>query len=172
MFNNLITDEFKKIFKDSIDTILAPNSLSVPCTLRYENTKRDLCYNCEFDPASQRSSNRHKSGGPIYFARETICPVCNGFGYIDKSSNETIYLAIIFDSKYWLNWDSKTMRIPDGMVQSLSKIELLPKIKNCKDMIMDTDLANYDNYIYRLAGDPQPVGLGSNDYIISMWQKS
>lgn len=172
MFENLITSEFKKLFTDSIDTLLAQNSLSVPCTLKYENTKRDLCYNCEFDPISQKSANMPKSGGPVPFARHTTCPVCNGFGYIDTASDETVYLGIIFDSKYWLNWDSKTMRIPDGMVQSLSKIDILPKLKNCKEMIMDTDISNYENYRYTLAGDPQPAGLGSNDYIICMWQRS
>jgi hypothetical protein len=172
MFNNLITPEFKKLFRDSIDTIIAQNSLSVACTLKYENTQRELCYNCEFDPALQKSSNIPKADAPINFARYTTCPICNGFGYVDKSKDETVYLAVIFDSKYWLNWDSKSMRIPDGMVQSLSKIDLLPKIKNCSEMIMDTDLSSYENYSYRLAGDPQPVGLGSNDYIISMWQRS
>jgi hypothetical protein len=172
MFENLITPQFKQIFKDSIDTLLAQNSLSVPCTLKYENTKRDLCYNCEFDAISNRSANIPKANAPVGFARFTVCPVCHGFGYIDKSSDETIYLAIIFDSKYWLNWDSNTVKISDGMVQSLSKIDVLPKLKNCKEMIMDTNLSNYDNYRYSLAGDPQPAGLGSNDYIISMWQRS
>lgn len=172
MFENLITSEFKQIFKDSIDTLLAQNSLTVPCLLTYENSKRDLCYNCEFDPISQRSANRHKSGGPIYFARETICPVCNGFGYVDTVSDERVNLAIIFDSKYWLNWGSDSARISTGMVQSISSIELLPKFKNCKEMIMDTNLANYENYRYSLAGDPQPAGLGSNDYIIAMWTRS
>ena len=172
MFDNLITPEFKKIFKDSIDTLIAQNGLSVPCTLKYENSKRDLCYNCEFDPISQRSANRPKANPSVYFARETICPVCNGYGYIDTSTDETVHLAIIFDSKYWLNWDSKSARVSDGMIQSISKIDTLPKFKNCKEMIMDTNLSGYDNYRYSLAGDPNPAGLGSNDYIITMWQRS
>jgi len=172
MFENLITPEFKQIFKDSIDTLLAQNSLSVPCILKYENTKRELCYNCVFDPISQRSSNNPKSDAVQPFPFGSVCPVCMGFGYNDTSSDETVNLAIIFDSKYWLNWGSESSRISTGMVQSLCKIELLPKFKNCKEMIMDTNLSNYDNYRYSLAGDPQPAGLGSNDYIIAMWEKS
>ena len=39
-------------------------------------------------------------------------------------------------------------------------------------MIMDTTLSGYDNYRYSLAGEPNPAGLGSNDYIITMWQRS
>ena len=72
MFDNLITPEFKKVFKDSIDTLIAQNSLSVPCTLKYENSKRDLCYNCEFDPISQRSANRPKANPTINFP-EKVC---------------------------------------------------------------------------------------------------
>ncbi len=172
MFDNLITPEFKKLFTDSIDTLIDKKGLSVPCTLKYENSKRDLCYNCEFDPITQRSANRPKTSPTINFPRESMCPVCNGFGFIETSTDETIYLAVIFDSKYWLNWDSKSARVSDGMAQSISKIDTLPKISNCKEMIMDTSISAYDNYRYSLAGEPTPVGLGSNSYIISMWQKS
>ena len=107
-----------------------------------------------------------------YFHDYGICPVCNGFGYVDTARDEIINLAIIFDSKYWLNWGSRSMNIPEGMVQSLSSITLLPKIRNCKEMVMDTSLSEYGNYNYSRAGDPEPVGLGSNDYIITMWQRS
>ena len=31
MFDNIITPEFKQLFKSSIDTLLAQNALTVPC---------------------------------------------------------------------------------------------------------------------------------------------
>ena len=58
------------------------------------------------------------------------------------------------------------------MAQSISKIDTLAKIKNCKEMIIDTSISAYDNYRYSLAGEPTPVGLGSNDYIITMLGKN
>jgi len=172
MFDNLITPEFKKIFKDSIDTLLAQQALTVPCLFKYENTKKELCFNCEYDAINQKSSGQPKPNAMMPFPRGSICPACRGFGSIDTTSDERVYLAIIFDSKYWLNWGSQSVNVSDGMVQSLSKIDTLPKIKTCKEIIMDTDLSNYDNYRYSLAGEPQPAGLGSNDYIISMWKRS
>lgn len=172
MFDNLITPEFKQIFNNSIDTLLSQHSLSVPCLLTYNNSKKDLCYNCEFDAISNRSSNMPKIDAVVNFPRFTMCPVCNGFGYIDTSTQDSIYLAIIFDSKYWLNWNSKTVKIADNMIQTISKIDLLPKIKGCKEMIINSNLSAYDNYRYALAGDPEPVGLGSHDYIVCMWTKS
>ena len=90
MFDKVITPEFKKLFKDSIDTLLAANALTVPCTLEFESIKRDLCYNCEFDPITQRSANKPKPNPHVYFAHETICPVCNGFGFIDSSKDEIV----------------------------------------------------------------------------------
>lgn len=172
MFDKIITKEFKKLFNSAIDTLLAENALTVPCKLKFESTKRDLCYNCVFDPMANRSANIKKDNAPIHFHDYGICPVCNGFGYVDTARDEIINLAIIFDSKYWLNWGSRSMNIPEGMVQSLSSITLLPKIRNCKEMVMDTSLSEYGNYNYSRAGDPEPVGLGSNDYIITMWQRS
>ena len=172
MFDKVITPEFKKLFKDSIDTLLATNALSVPCTLKFESINRELCYNCEFDPITKRSANIPKDSPTIAFAHQSICPVCNGFGFIDKAKDEIITLGIIFDSKYWMNWGSESINISDGMVQSICSITLLPKIKNCKEMIIDNNISTYGNYRYSRAGEPNPVGLGSNDYIITMWQKS
>lgn len=172
MFDKIITQEFKNLFKEAIDTLLAESALTVPCLLKFESMKRDLCYNCIFDPMTERSLNVKKPNAPVPFADNTICPVCHGFGYIDTANDEEINLAIIFDSKYWLNWNSNSVNIPDGMVQSIAPISLLPKIRNCKEMIMNTDISNYGNYTYSRANDPEPAGLGSHDYIITMWTRS
>lgn len=172
MFEDLNFPELKTLFNQGIDAILAQNALTVPCIFKYETTKRDLCHNCTFNSINNRSSNRYNGTGPVFFPDNTTCPICRGFGYVDTSADETINMAIIFDSKYWLNWDSKSARISDGMIQSISSIALLPKIKNCKEIIVDTNISDYENYRYSLEADPQPVGLGSNDYIVSMWQRS
>lgn len=172
MFQNIITPEFKNLFKEAIDSLLAQNALTVPCLLKFETTKRDLCYNCLYDPMTERSLNMPKPGAPVPFAENTICPVCNGYGYIDTAKDEIINLAIIFDSKYWLNWNSNSVNVPDGVVQSISSISLLPKIRNCKEMIMNTDISNYGSYRYSRMNDPEPAGFGSHDYIITMWQRS
>lgn len=172
MFDNIITPQFKQLFKDSINTLIAQNALTVPCTIEYENTKRNLCYNCEFDPIHQCSANMPKNGSLVSFPVNTICPVCNGIGYIDNINSELVYLAIIFDSKYFLNFGSKVVNVSDGLVQSLCAISLLPKLKEAKHIIIDNNIATYGHYRYTRAGDPQPIGLGSNDYIITMWQQS
>lgn len=175
MFNNLITSEFKQLFKEAIDTVLAQNSLSVPCLIRYdsETTSQQLCNNCKFDPITLLSSNIYNGTGPISFLEGQICPVCLGSGYkIDVSgSQETIHLGVIFDSKYWLNWSSKTVNLTDGMVQTICSSEYINKIRNAKEIVIDSNLDKYGNYTYERAGDPNPCGFGNNDYIITMWKR-
>lgn len=172
-FSNLINSEFKKIYNDAIDSLLENTALTVLCTFKYSGVGSPVyCGNCIYDTISGLSSNKYKSGGPNPFAEGSICPVCMGMGTTSSiSSSEKIYLACIFDSKYWMNWSSKTMNIPDGMVQTICKVELLPKIRNASEIIIDANIAKYGNYTYERAGDPEPAGLGNNSYIITMWKR-
>jgi hypothetical protein len=172
--SNIISNEFKKIFNNAIDTILAQDGLTVPCLIRYTGSgSTTYCNNCIYDPISGLSSNIYNNTGPSFFPDGGVCPVCMGNGTVvnNNSHSETVYLAVIFDSKYWINWSSKSMNIPDGMVQILCKAELLPKLRSASELVIDTNLSNYGNYIYERAGDPEPVGLSNHGYIISMWKR-
>ena len=170
MFDNIIDSNFKNIYNSAIDALLAQTALTVPCTLKYASTQI-FCNNCVFDSVSNRSSNIYNDIGPNYFPTYSICPVCNGIGYTNEDSKETLYLAVIFDSKYFLNWNSKTLNIPDGAVQTISKINTIGKIKNANSIVFDTNLSNYSLYEYIRDGEPNPCGLGDHNYIKTMWKK-
>jgi hypothetical protein len=172
-FSNIITSEFKQIYNQAIDALLENTALTVPCTLIYSGANTSVyCNNCIFDTISGLSSNKYKSGGPNPFAEGSICPVCMGMGNIpSSSSSQTLYIACIFDSKYWMNWSSKTINIPDGMVQTICKVDLLPKIRNASSIIIDATISKYGNYTYERAGDPEPAGLGNHAYILTMWKR-
>jgi hypothetical protein len=170
-FENIISSAFKDTFNDAITSLLQEGSLSVPCTIKYGITDPDLCSNCIFDNLSNRSSNIYNGSGPISFSENSICPVCNGRGLIDSDASETVHLGVIFDSKYFLNWNSKSMQIPDGLVQTICRIELLPKIKNANSIIFNTGISNYGHYHYVRDGEPNPCGLGDHKFIITMWKK-
>ena len=171
-FDAAISPAFKNTFNQAIDALLANTALSVPCVLNYATSNISLCSNCLYDPISQRSLNRYNQTGQAPFADNSICPVCNGYGTIDTAKSETVYLGVIFDSKYWLKWSSNSVNIADGSVQTICNISLLPKIKNAQNMTMDKNISAYGNYTYVTAGDPQPAGLGDNRYIITMWSRS
>jgi hypothetical protein len=172
MFDQILVPQFKQIYSDAINALLNPtNSLAVPCLLKFDSMNKEFCGNCVFDTIQHRSTNRYNNTGPSPFPEYSICPVCQGAGMIDKSKDETIYMAVLFDHKYWLNWGSKTVNINDGMIQTICSIQYMPKIVNCKEMIVNQNMNNYGNYNYTRAGDPEPVGLGNHDYIVTLWKR-
>lgn len=172
-FDNIISAEFKNTFNQAIDAILANNALTVPCTIRYAGAKNTTyCNNCKFDNISKLSSNIYNGTGPVPFVENTICPVCMGIGLKTNDSSEIIYLAVIFDGKYFLNTTSSAVvNIVDGMIQTLCNISHLPKIRNADEIIIDNNISNYGGYTYQRAGDPIPMGLGDNRYILTTWKR-
>lgn len=173
-FSNIISSELKTLYKSAIDSILEQNGLAVPCTIKYVGAASEIkCNNCIFDPISGLSANIYNGTGPAFFPEGSVCPICMGNGVTGStlSSSETIPLAIIFDSKHWLNWSSKSLHITDGMVQIICKIEYLPKLRNASELIIDTNISPYGDYVYERANDPEPVGLGDHSYIVSMWTR-
>lgn len=171
MFENIINNNFKNIFNDAIDNLIGKNGLAVPCSIVYDSLKQQLCNNCKFDPMQNRSANLYNGTGVAPFPNHSICPICAGNGLIDMSADETIYLALIFDSKYWFNWNSKTVNIPNNMAQSICNINLLPKLQNAREIIFDTTTSAYGDRRYTRVNEPEICGLGSNRYIITMWEK-
>jgi hypothetical protein len=170
-FNNLITSEFKNIFNDAIDALLADNALTVQCRLKYALSEPTLCNNCIYDPISRLSSNIYNGSGPSAFADGQICPVCLGKGTLLISNEELLYMAVIFDSKYWLNWGSDTVEVPTGQVQTLCSIDYFTKIINTQEIVFDTSLLpQLGAKPYERNGEPRPYGLGSNRYISTMWK--
>ena len=136
IFDGILDDNFKTLFNDAIDTIINQAGLAVPCKLLYSTTDSTFCSNCLYNPITNRSLDKYNGTGPINFPENSTCPVCVGFGKIVYDTSEIVYMAAIFDSKYWLNWGSRSINVADGTVQTLCSINLLPKIKNCKYMII------------------------------------
>lgn len=173
MSNNfalLLNDSFKNLFNSAIDGILDQHALSTPCNLRYVSTDRIYCNNCIYDPILNRSYNKYNSTGPVSFPEGSICPVCGGQGKIICDTNEIIYMAIIFDSKYWMNWGPQFVQVPNLAAQSLCSITLMPKILNCTAMNL-VNVNNYDSGLYSKAGQPTPMGLGEHKYILTNWTR-
>lgn len=175
-FSSIISPEFKQLFNNAIDSLLEQNALTVPCRIKYAGQQNQtFCNNCIYDPISKLSANLYNGTGPNPFPDNGICPVCMGNGTARNDvlaiSSSVLYLAVIFDSKYFINKSSKYVNIPDGMVQTICLTQYISQIRNANEMIMDTDIQGYGNYTYERAGDPEPAGLGDHRYIITMWKR-
>lgn len=172
-FSGLINSDVKNLFNNAIDSLLENNALTVPCTVKYisANKEQNLCNNCFFDSISLLSSNRYNGTGPYPFVENTICPVCMGKGTLSSNTKEeTLYLAVIFDSKYFIN-NSKLIDIPAGSVQTLSNMDTINKIRNTNEIIFNSTINSYNDYTYQRASDPEPCGLGDHRYIITLWTR-
>lgn len=161
--------ELKKIYNNYMDMLLSCEGLTTKCFLEYGISKPILCNNCLYDPNLNRSANKYKTSGPQFFADGQICPSCNGQGYYGENKLETIYIAIIWDYKKWINISSSV--VSDGRIQTICNKNLTDNFKRCKSLLVPIPSSNNEPQKFVLDGEPNPAGLGDNNYIICMWKK-
>ena len=169
----MVSIDFKSIqktFNDQIDLLLTDIGLTTKCLLNYGITKKELCPNCIYDPALKKSANKYKVGGPKPFVIGRICPYCNGAGYYGEVNSELVYLAIISDSKYWINKPTNIQN-PSNTIQTICHYSLLSKIKQAKDLTVVYSETNA-NPLFKLSDEPNPAGLGDNTYLICNWERT
>jgi hypothetical protein len=174
-FSGIISTDFKNLYNNAIDSLLEQNALTLPCKLQYASqTNQNFCTNCVYDPITKLSSNIYNGVGSSPFPDGGVCPVCFGNGFADgvvSSTSTIIYLAVLFDSKYFLNVSNKVINIPDTNIQTICNIKFITQIRSATDMIVDTNIQSYGDYIYERANDPEPAGFGSSRYIFTMWKR-
>ena len=166
----IINNDLKNTYKSFIDELLRVNSLSLPCKVLYSGSLFTECSNCYIDPISGSSSNRYKAGGAFVFAAGQICPNCRGLGGTHGESYDLLNMLVIFDYKYWTNFNSK-IHPPEGQVQTISPFSDYTKINSCNKIIIDTTIQDYTESYYTRNSEPQPAGFGESSYIFTMWKK-
>lgn len=167
----MINSTFKQIFKQQIDSMFGTDGLSLPCKLVSKDKKKSKCPNCMIDPITGKSSGRYKSGGPVSFPYGQLCPVCNGMGFKYNISEATIDLIVIHDYKKWINFNNNT-NMPNGMIQTIAKFTDLQKLQKANTLIVDTSRGYIPDNEYIRDSEPQPIGLGSSDYLYTYWKSA
>lgn len=162
----------KLTFKNMISALLEDTALTVPCTLLYGVTKTTQCENCIYDGIGKKSSNRYKDGGPIPFINGQMCPLCQGDGVKQiQTSEDGVYLAVIWNYKDFIHIDRKVAESPDGFVQTLSLATTTYKIKAAQEIIFNTDLEESVRHKFKRHGEPTPLGYGEDAFILTYWKK-
>jgi hypothetical protein len=163
----IITQNFKNLYKSMIDEILSNHGLTNKCTLYYQELE-NYCNNCIFDKSSNVSSNVYNSTGPAPFDDYTLCPVCMGSGKVLLSNTtKELYLAVIIDSRSFINFPNKLVNIPDGTIQIISDKKYSEDLRKCSYLIIESDL----NTKYERMDDINLVGLGDLNYIFMNWKR-
>lgn len=159
----------KTIYNNQINLILSSTGLTTRCDFNFGVTNTNVCPNCIYDVGLKKSSGKYKSGGPIPFALGKICPYCNGVGSYGLVHSSTGYLAIIWNYKKWIN-PPPAIDNPEGYIQTICHRDYLSSIRQCKDMTVIYN-SEGSNPIFQLYGEPNPAGLGDNEYLFCMWKK-
>lgn len=167
-FSGIITSDLKTLYTNMIDALLEDTALTVPCKLIYEGTKWTLCPNCRISPISGRSTNVYNGTGPVSFSMGT-CPVCNGDGRLQHQTNETIYMAVLWNYRDWIV--EIPVNYPEGHIQTISKINTVDQIKRANEMVVDTNIEQYSKHIFEREGEPNPLGFGADSYVFTMWKR-
>jgi len=169
-FSSLLTTDFKQTFADAIDSLLADDGLTVPCTFYFGGQKKVECTNCQ--------GGIYRPGGSIYFPPGKICPLCMGRTSINVTTNETNYMMVIFDSKQWKILGrtiacpaANTSNSQNMFAETMTRIEMYPKIKAVQYVILDSTNTDFTQNKYQRLGEPQPLGLGTMQYIITAWER-
>lgn len=167
-FDGLISAEFKQLFIDAINELLSNTGLTVKCTLIYAGGKITECGNCYFNPATGRSTNKYKAGGPIAFSAG-VCPKCLGEGKLVDEQTEDLYFAVIWDSKQWLG--KLPAGNPNEIVQTVSKATTFDEIKRASHIIIDANKSAYTKNKFERISEPSFVEFGSSDFIFTYWRR-
>ena len=80
-------------------------------------------------------------------------------------------MLVIFDSKYFMNIPTDSINLADSMAQTICCMSLYPKIKNAYEAILNTAIIEVSNRPYERVGEPQPMGLGKTQYILTTWKR-
>jgi hypothetical protein len=166
----IINNELKSVYKTFIDELFRSGSLSLPCKLLYSTSVFTECSNCYIDPITHKSSSRYKENGPLEFTNGQICPYCRGVGGLYSEVSDNIDLLVLFDYKTWINFNSK-IHVPNGLIQTINKLENYTNIKNCTKLIVDTNIQNYTESYYQRDSEPEPCGFGDSSYFFTFWKK-
>lgn len=172
-FAGIISQDLKDLYNNAIDALLETTALTLPCKIRYAGQQnQNFCNNCVYDPITKLSASIYNGTGPNPFPDNGVCPVCLGNGVSDSETSytaSTISLAVIFDSKYFIN-NNKVLNVPDGSIQTICPITFITQIRNANDLVVDTSTDPYGSRIYQRASEPELAGFGSSRYIITLWK--
>ena len=106
---NIPTSVFKT-YNEAIELFLQTVTIVYP-------PKKEDCPNCIFQTFGGRSINVYQAGGPIPFARGSICPFCHGRGVKLVETTEDVKVRVYWDKKYF-NLRSEAKNFYDLMFEA------------------------------------------------------
>lgn len=157
--------------ENGIDSLI--HQLGKDCKLIFEGDKQ-VCNNCIFDSANNRSSNKYNGVGPTPFTTGK-CPVCKGAGFLPGTQTTVDYAKFLIDwqPKPWNFVDPNAgIKVPQGLVQTKGFVADLPKVLQAKYLVVDYTNATLIQNKFVRWGEPVLQGnIVKSKYFICFWQR-
>jgi hypothetical protein len=164
-----ITPKIRQIAQDAIDDLI--DQLGKECRLLYPAVTID-CPNCIFDPTTNRSSGRYKTGGPRPFPANTICPICRGAGRLPSENSEIVRMLCTWNPKEFTILPGN-IQIPNSYVQTKGYMRDVPKILRSKKMVIQLPIEGNIRATFDLVGNPvDPGNIIQGRYFVALWRQS
>lgn len=123
------------------------------------------CVNCVANPIGNVSANIFRTGGPVPFPFGAICPICNGEGFKQTQTTDTVQLEVIWEQRKFIDIGQQ-IKIPDGAVQVKGYMGDLQKLQDMEgiDILGPTNLLGG---LYKLWGQPIPQGFRKDKFFLA-----
>lgn len=154
-------------YKEFADAMI--NELGIDGLIYYPPIKLE-CENCYYVASlpGLSSSNIYKPGGPYPFSEGEFCPYCEGKGFRENVTTDSIKLRAYFDKKSW-----SKIRVPigikDGSVWTIGFMSDLIKVQRAAYITLPSDAVT--PFSYTLIEEPIPWGIGRNKYFSAFWER-
>jgi hypothetical protein len=152
------------LYEQAINSLLSDSGGCVESIrLVFEGTSFVECDQCDnkiFNP-----------GGGSPFPKK--CPVCNGSRRIPVQETEDVRVAIIRsadDFRVFPESLDQKIKYTQGYIETLSRIELYPKLRGCDHIITNIDEnGDCNQTVYKRATGHEFCGLGIPKYVLVGW---
>jgi hypothetical protein len=162
-----ITTAMRSLARDAFDDLL--NQLNKPFLVIFP-TKLTECPNC-FASAEGRSAGIYNGTGPTPFPDYSLCPVCLGEHQVGSQETVTLRMGVAESpSEWWIK--VPPAEVSEGMIQTKCFQTDLPNILAARRIRRLSNIGNYRNPEYELAGEPLDTNSVVPDrYAVMLWKR-
>lgn len=154
-------------YNAAVDAMIDVN-FGISCNLIFPSEQQP-CPNCSQDTMTGKSANQYNGTGPQPF-QDSLCPYCNGDGFLSIPVLRSIKLRCYFTPKHWLKMPID-VKIPEGAMQTFGYLSDLPDCQRAEHMTVNTQEGNFGRYRYQMYGEPVYHGFQKNRYFMCFWTR-
>lgn len=165
-----LDDGTKSTIRDALDDIIT--EFGKMCRIYYP-ARWVACTNCLVDPIGRKSRNIWRTGGPMPFAKGTICPMCSSSGgHHAEELSEEIQLKIEWEPKrFWYPVPNVDVRVPYSICQTKGYISDYNKLVQADHLLIQIPIEPHVKTKFRMVGTPiSPGNIIQDRYIVATWE--